>query len=359
MSRYAVHDADSAAMVDWDLAVSAGHPAGRRRPEVSARRGGDAVDELRAGADRSTAAGARVHRPGRRRPTPPRCWSSTAAAGSRPTPTPSRTVIDPARRQAAEREGAARRASPRRRLAGDRARGRRAAGLPRRQGAGPVRPVPRPGRPAAAGRAQHRRTSSASSASTRTTSGSGSACTRRPTGCSSPRCRGCATTCSPRSGAHRPPSDRPCRRLLARRPQARRRGGSAAPTAELDRRCSAPRSSSEMLDRVTGVMSLLEGHADVVMDGVGPEVIPHRRPRSARRSPSAARAPAPSTGCCAGCSASTPRWRSTATAPRFVRARRRQGRHGRVQRGLGRARAPPHQGRDRRPGRPGSRRVHG
>ncbi len=30
----------------------------------------------------------------------------------------------------------------------------------------------------------------------------------------------------------------------------------------------------EILDRVTGVMSLLEGHADVVMDGVGPQVIP-------------------------------------------------------------------------------------
>lgn len=30
----------------------------------------------------------------------------------------------------------------------------------------------------------------------------------------------------------------------------------------------------QVIDRVTGVMSLLEGHADVVMDGVGPEVIP-------------------------------------------------------------------------------------
>ena len=29
-----------------------------------------------------------------------------------------------------------------------------------------------------------------------------------------------------------------------------------------------------ILDRLTGVMSLLEGHADVVMDGVGPAVIP-------------------------------------------------------------------------------------
>ncbi|GAB3790173.1 zinc-dependent metalloprotease [Nocardioides ungokensis] len=30
----------------------------------------------------------------------------------------------------------------------------------------------------------------------------------------------------------------------------------------------------EIIERVTGVMSLLEGHADVVMDGVGPTVIP-------------------------------------------------------------------------------------
>ena len=29
-----------------------------------------------------------------------------------------------------------------------------------------------------------------------------------------------------------------------------------------------------VVDKVTGVMSLLEGHADVVMDGVGPEIIP-------------------------------------------------------------------------------------
>jgi coenzyme F420 biosynthesis associated uncharacterized protein len=29
-----------------------------------------------------------------------------------------------------------------------------------------------------------------------------------------------------------------------------------------------------VIDRITAVMSLLEGHADVVMDGVGPEVIP-------------------------------------------------------------------------------------
>jgi coenzyme F420 biosynthesis associated uncharacterized protein len=30
----------------------------------------------------------------------------------------------------------------------------------------------------------------------------------------------------------------------------------------------------EILDRLTGVMSLLEGHAEYVMDGVGPDVVP-------------------------------------------------------------------------------------
>jgi coenzyme F420 biosynthesis associated uncharacterized protein len=30
----------------------------------------------------------------------------------------------------------------------------------------------------------------------------------------------------------------------------------------------------EIMDRITGLMSLLEGHADVIMDRVGPEVVP-------------------------------------------------------------------------------------
>jgi coenzyme F420 biosynthesis associated uncharacterized protein len=34
------------------------------------------------------------------------------------------------------------------------------------------------------------------------------------------------------------------------------------------------RAQREIVDRITATMSLLEGHADVVMDGVGPEVIP-------------------------------------------------------------------------------------
>lgn len=43
----------------------------------------------------------------------------------------------------------------------------------------------------------------------------------------------------------------------------------------------------EIVDKMTGIMSLLEGHADVVMDGVGPEIIPSvddiRRKFTARR----------------------------------------------------------------------------
>ena len=38
-----------------------------------------------------------------------------------------------------------------------------------------------------------------------------------------------------------------------------------------------------VLDRVTAFMSLLEGHAEHVMDGVGPSVVPSRAARSARR----------------------------------------------------------------------------
>ena len=46
----------------------------------------------------------------------------------------------------------------------------------------------------------------------------------------------------------------------------------------------------ETVDRITAVMSLLEGHADVVMDSVGPDGGAQRRARSGAGSPSAARA---------------------------------------------------------------------
>lgn len=50
----------------------------------------------------------------------------------------------------------------------------------------------------------------------------------------------------------------------------KRRGETSGSIMEL---LSTP-AQREVLDRVTGVMSLLEGHADVVMDDVGPTVIP-------------------------------------------------------------------------------------
>ena len=66
-------------------------------------------------------------------------------------------------------------------------------------------------------------------------------------------------------------------------------------------------------------MALLEGHADVAMDEVGPRVVPSvrkiRKAFEARRDEAGEGARA-ATGCCAGCSASTPSSRSTATAPR-------------------------------------------
>lgn len=51
------------------------------------------------------------------------------------------------------------------------------------------------------------------------------------------------------------------------------RGGGAGGGGSLIDVMSTPE-QREILDRITGVMSLLEGHADVVMDGVGPTVIP-------------------------------------------------------------------------------------
>ena len=56
-----------------------------------------------------------------------------------------------------------------------------------------------------------------------------------------------------------------------------------------------------VLDRVTAVMSLVEGHAEYVMDGVGPDVVPTVKTLRASGSPSAARAAARSTASCAGC----------------------------------------------------------
>lgn len=58
--------------------------------------------------------------------------------------------------------------------------------------------------------------------------------------------------------------------------------GSATPNGGLLEAFASP-AQRELLDRVTGVMSLLEGHADVVMDGVGDEAIGRAEVRDLRR----------------------------------------------------------------------------
>ena len=185
-------------------------------------------------------------------------------------------------------------------------------------------------------------TSSASSASTRPTSASGSASTRRPTACSSPPCRGCATTSTPRcSRSPGPSSPRGMMDDVVRRVSEAVRGGGGS---LLD--VMGTPEQKEILDRITGVMSLLEGHADVVMDGVGPTRHPQRRPDPARFNE---RRKGVGTldrilRRLLGLDAKMAQYRDGAA---FVRARRRQGRHGRLQRRVGRARTPAQQVRDR------------
>ena len=89
-----------------------------------------------------------------------------------------------------------------------------------------------------------------------------------------------------------------------------------------------------VLDRVTAVMSLVEGHAEYVMDGVGPDVVPTVR-RCASGSPSAARAAARSTACCAGCSGLEQKMKQYAEGRIFVGGVIDLRRHGGLQPGVG------------------------
>ena len=148
--------------------------------------------------------------------------------------------------------------------------------------------------------------------------------------------------------------------LVERDASSRRRPG-ARPRAELGAelqragRASCPRRSRSgggglidlfatpeqraQLGRVTAVMSLLEGHADVVMDDVGPQVIPTSAQIRAQVQRSAARARRRRP---AAAPAARPRGQD-APVPRRRRLRprgRRRGRHGRVQRASGPPRRP-------------------
>ena len=141
-------------MVDWDLAVRIGSRLAGEGPQVGRDEADAVVAELRADANRSTGL--------------VRDFTGLVAA-EHDAPV---LVVDRAGMGAGERrrlpggdladgrearfEEGTHRAEPRRRVEDHRRGGGRAARVPGRQGARPVRPLPRPRRQAAAGRAEHR-----------------------------------------------------------------------------------------------------------------------------------------------------------------------------------------------------------
>ena len=298
---------------------------------------------------------------------PPRSWWSTGRAGSRPTPTASPRCFDPLVDKLQERRRARR---PRfaeavgSRVTG--ARGRRPARLHvlARCWASSTRSTTTPGstaRPAAAGRAQHRARRARDGRRPHATSGSGCACTRRPTGCSSPPCRGCATT----STAQIERSSATSTSTRPRSPRWSARASSGSATCAPRRRRRQPARPVRHARAAGGPRP--DHRGDVAARG------PRRRGDGRRRargdpvassdirasSTSAARAPAPLDRLLRrllGLDAKMAQYRDGAA----LRARRRRpGRHGRLQRGLGRA-GQPARPRPRSPTRrPGSRRVHG
>ena len=228
---------------------------------------------------------------------------------------------------------------PRGHRAHGRAAGRRGARLPRRPGARPVRPVRRPGRrgPAAAGRAERARRAAGARRAESADFGLW-VCLHEATH----RLQFTAVPWLRTYFARRGRAVPVARGRHARRdPRAAAGGVSAIAESGGDSLClvellQGPEQRA-VLDRLLALTTLLEGHADHVMDAVGPEVVPERWRRSGRGSPSAVAAGAWSTGCCARCSAS----RRRCAVRRGVgvhQARRARGGDGRVQQGVGVAR---------------------
>ena len=92
--------------------------------------------------------------------------------------------------------------------------------------------------------------------------------------------------------------------------------------------CSRPRSSARSSTALTAVMTLLEGHADVVMDAVGPAVVPTRRRPSGSGSTPAARAAATLEKLIRRLLGLDAKMRQYSDGAEFVRGSRRRGRHG-------------------------------
>ena len=141
-------------MVDWDLAVRIGGRLAGEGPTVGRDEAAAIVEELRAGADRSTGLVreftglvARDHS------APVLVVDRASWVQANADAFATLLVTD---RGQAHREEAADRDHRSDRVAGHRRRGRQRARLPGVEGARPVRPVPRARRPAAARGAQHR-----------------------------------------------------------------------------------------------------------------------------------------------------------------------------------------------------------
>ena len=292
-------------MVDWDLAVTTAKRLARPSPEIDRDEARQVVEELRRGAAASedhvraytgmeaasaTAPVLVVDRAG---------WVQANADGFRELLRP---LVDEDAREARGPAGMTA-------AIGSRVTGLEAGGLlgvPVQQGARPVRPVLQradsPGRPAArrpdaAGGAQRRARRARAATSTPATSGCGCACTRRPTGCSSRRCPWLREhILGEMSGLLESAELDPAKMAATVRDGIERVGRAVKgdESVSLLDVLQTPEQKAAV-ERLTAVMSLLEGHADVVMDGVGPSGHPVRRRTSGRSSPRAAQVPARST----------------------------------------------------------------
>ena len=226
--------------------------------------------------------------------------------------------------------------------------------VPVRQGARPVRPAgsatPARTGAAAAGRAEHREGGARTRRRTRPTSGCGCACTRAPTGCSSPPCRGCATTSAPWSATS------PTRPTLDP-------ADDAAPARSMRSRVAIRRTVAGVLDRdhpvaraaggvrpADGPDDAARGHADHVMDAVGPTVVPSVAAIRAAFSERRRRSKRPDRPAAARAARDGHEARPVRKGGAFVGRGRRAGRDGGVQHGLDVAGDTADPGRDRRPG---------
>ena len=267
-------------VVDWDLAVATGLRRSRAARTPSGR-AAEAVAELRAARDAGDRTGAGAHpagRPGRLRRDGRRGPAGVAAVQRRRFP--DRAGADAGPMQVSVAGPGAAVTAVGSRATGAAARGGARAGC-RARCSGSTRRSPRPA--PRRGCCSWRPTSSTVERRPRRRRprlpAVGRACTRRPTACSSPRCPGWPSTCI--AEVHALARGLRRRRRRGRSGGCRRcsgRGLRGAATA--GRRWSTPcrrPAQREVFDRLTALMSLLEGHADHVMDDVGPDVVPTRR----------------------------------------------------------------------------------